>query len=516
MNSRSSAIRNTLFSSVGIYTEYLLGLLTSILIARHLGPQIFGGYSLIIWLVSVGVTMTNAGTANAVIKFVAELRGSDRGELIQPLLDFLRRVQRMCLLLVLGVAALLSAFAGNRLAPGFDHVVLFGLLVVTIGLRAPYMFNISLAKGFENFRATATISLIATPLNLAMVLAAWLMHASAGGFLVVFAISSAVFYLVSHRLTVHLAPPSQPGTQLPPELRRRIVRHMRFVAVTITVGFVAASDVEVLFLNLFASPAAAGEFKVAFQLAIGATLLLPGVLGALLLPMMANALSRGMSIAGRRFVAATTYLALLGAPLVAFGGVFSAAVIALLYGPSYAAAAPVLAVCLFGSVLGTVGQGASSLLVSADRQRNILILVVVNGALKLLLDFVLTVHYGLAGAVAACVTANIFTVSAMITMATKVSGLQPDWSRLVRIVFAALLAAVAALPFRGLWAPLPTLLVGGTVLSVAYLLLTFALGCWSRGDIEHFQDLHRRFAAGRLPIVATLLMWAGKRAGRDI
>ncbi len=104
----------------------------------------------------------------------------------------------------------------------------------------------------------------------------------------------------------------------------------------------------------------------------------------------------------------------------------------------------------------------------------------------------------------------------MVTMATRVSGQQPDWPRLLRIMFAALLAAVIALPFRGLWAPLPTLLVGGTVLSVAYLLLTFVLGCWSRGDIGHFQDLHRRFAAGRLPIVATMLMWAGKRAGRDI
>jgi O-antigen/teichoic acid export membrane protein len=516
MNSRSSAIRNTLFSSVGIYTEYLLGLLTSILIARHLGPQIFGGYSLIIWMVSVGVTMTNAGTANAVIKFVAECRGSDRQELIQPLLAYLRRTQRMCLMLVLAVAALLSVFAGNRLAPGYDHLLLFGLLVVTISLRAPYMFNISLAKGFEDFRATATISLIATPLNLAMVLAAWLLHAPAGGFLAVFAISSAVFFLASHRLTMRLAPPSPPGTQLPPELRRRIVRHMRFVAVTITIGFVAASDVEVLFLNLFASPAAAGEFKVAFQLAIGATLLLPGVLGALLLPMMANALSRGMSLAGRRFVAATTYLALLAAPLVAFGGVFAGAVIGLLYGPSYAPAVPVLAFCLFGSALGTVAQGASSLLVSADRQRNILILVVVNGAIKLLLDFVLTVHYGLAGAVAACVTANIFTASAMVIMATRVSGLQPDWSRLLRIVFAALLAALVALPFRGLWEPLPTLLVGGTVLSLVYALLTFALGCWSRGDIEHLQGLHQRFAAGRLPAVGTLLVWAGKRAGRDV
>jgi O-antigen/teichoic acid export membrane protein len=177
---------------------------------------------------------------------------------------------------------------------------------------------------------------------------------------------------------------------------------------------------------------------------------------------------------------------------------------------------PVLAFCLFGSALGTVAQGASSLLVSADRQRNILILVVVNGAIKLLLDFVLTVHYGLAGAVAACVTANILTASAMVIMATRVSGMQPDWPRLLRIVFAALLGAVVALPFRGLWGPLPTLLVGGSVLTIVYALLTFVLGCWSRGDIEHLQGLHQRFAAGRVPALGTLLVWAGKRAGRDV
>jgi hypothetical protein len=67
-----------------------------------------------------------------------------------------------------------------------------------------------------------------------------------------------------------------------------------------------------------------------------------------------------------------------------------------------------------------------------------------------------------------------------------------------------------------LWAPLPNLLAGGTVLSVAYLLLTFVLGCWTRGDIEHLQGLHHRFAEGRLPVLTTLLIWAGKRASRDI
>jgi len=512
MNASPSALRNTLFSSAGIYTEYVLGMLTSILIARHLGPDSFGLYSLVIWLVSVGMTMTNAGSSSAAIKFVAEFRGGGRDELIRPLLAYLRRTQRTCLLLVLVAAALLAALAGDKLMPGFDRTLLFGLLALTISLRAPYMFNISLGKGFENFRATATVALIATPLNLAMVAVAWWLDAPMGVFLAVYVISSLVFYGVSHQQTARLVPPS-PLISLPVELRQRIARHMRYVAVTVTVSFIAASDVEVLFLNLFASPAAAGRFKVAFQLATGAALLLPGVVGALMLPMMASALSQGMERAGRRFVGATTYLMLLAAPLVAFGFVFAPAVIGLLYGASYAAAAPAFAVCLFGGALGTVSQAASSLLISADRQRSIMLLVIANAAIKFLLDALLTLHFGLAGAVAACTIANVLAAVAVVVLAMRASRLHPDWPRLARIVAAAALAAASVLPLAGLWSPLPTLVVGGLAFSLAYLLLTFALGCWSRGDIEHMQRLHQRLPA--MPALVALLAWAGKRAGKD-
>ena len=55
MNDRSRTLSNTFFSSVGMYTEYVLGMLTSIIIARHLGPDGFGTYSLVIWLVAVGI-----------------------------------------------------------------------------------------------------------------------------------------------------------------------------------------------------------------------------------------------------------------------------------------------------------------------------------------------------------------------------------------------------------------------------------------------------------------------------
>ena len=52
MSTRKRTLTNTLYSMAGTYTEYVLGMLTSILIARHLGPERLGVYSVAIWLVS--------------------------------------------------------------------------------------------------------------------------------------------------------------------------------------------------------------------------------------------------------------------------------------------------------------------------------------------------------------------------------------------------------------------------------------------------------------------------------
>src|SRR6185437_8577763 len=86
MSTRDSALRNTLFSSIGIYTEYFLGMVAAIMVARHLGPTDYGIYGLFIWFASVGVVVTNSGVTNGVIKFVAELRGVGRHDLIVPCL----------------------------------------------------------------------------------------------------------------------------------------------------------------------------------------------------------------------------------------------------------------------------------------------------------------------------------------------------------------------------------------------------------------------------------------------
>lgn len=516
MNTRSTALRNTMFSTVGIYTEYVLGMLTSIFIARHLGPGDFGTYSAIIWLVAMGVAMTNAGTASAVIKFVAELRGGGREELIAATIGYLRRAQRWFMLAVLVVGGVVFAVAGDHFAPDFNHLVLYGFFVLAIALRAQYMFNVGIAKGFEDFRAIAIVALVATPLNLLMVVVAWWLDAEVEALLVVFVLSGIVFHGMSRARTRPLIPPSPPGLVLPEELRLRLRRHMRLVAVTVTVGFFVASDVEVFFLTMFTDAAAAGHFKVAYQLAAGAATLVPGVIGVLLLPMMAGALSQGRDIAGRRFVASTRYLLLLAAPLAAFGAVFSGPIILLMYGSAYTPAIPVFAVCLAVCALAAVSQGGSSLLVSADRQGTVLVIAVAGGVLKIVLDVWLIHARGLAGATAAYLVVGIVSAAAYILVAMRTVEARLEWARLLRILVAAGVAAALLLPLLGHWRPLPTLLVAAPLMAGAYALLSVVLRCWSRGDIEHLLLLHQRYARGRPRAFARLLAWSGRLPAREI
>ena len=516
MSTRNAVLRNTLFSSVGIYTEYFLGMLTSIIIARHLGPADFGAYSLVVWLVATGVAITNSGVASAAIKFVAELRGAGQEARIRSLLAWAWRVQAGFLAVVLLAGTGLFLFQGERIMPAFNHGILLAILVATTILRSLYMLNISIAKGYENFRSTALVALVAAPVNLVLILLAWWLDGSMEWFLGVFTASSLVFWWISRLQVAKLLPPRQPREPLDEDMRRRLRSYTALVAVTVAVSFVTASEVEVLFLSMFDSAASAGQFKVAFQLANGAALLVPGVFGALLLPMMANAISQGREVANRRLTMSTSYLAVLAAPLVAFGVVFADPIIALMYGAAYAPAAAAFAFCLVALSISTLSQGASSYLLGADHQRALLVIVLVCALVKVTLDVLLIRAHGLHGAIAAFTITSVLATLAFIVLALRYSGARLQWWRLVRIALAAAIAAVAAWLVDGHFPPLPTLLIGGPVLAVTYGLATLALDCWSMSDIDHFRTLHARFGRGRIPLfdrlLDRLLDWATQRA----
>ena len=512
MTLRARTLRNTFFSSVAMYTEFALGMVTSIIIARHLGPEGFGAYSAVILLVGLGVAATNSGTASAAIKFVAELRGAGREVLVRPLVAYLRRAQRMFLLGVMVLGALALWLAGHRVAPDFHHGWLFGFLVLAVALRASYMFNIGVAKGLEDFRINARVALVSAPLNLAMIAAVVWLDLPVEWLLGVFLVSGALFFGMSLTALRPLLPPGDDTPRIPADLVPRVRRQMLYSTLIVSVGFVAASEIEVLLLTAAGDAHAAGQFKVGYQLASGAAALVPGVFGALLLPLMANALSQGREVAGRRFTATTGYLGLLTIPLVVFGIVVAEPMVHLLYGNAYEEGGLALAVCLAGTGIVAMAQGASSLLISADRQRAVLFLVLACGAAKVALGAFLVHRFGLHGALASFLCVAVLNAMTYFTLAIRESGASPDWARLGRTLVAALVAGAPVLLARDWLPPLPELLLGVACGALLYLPLTLALRCWSVNDIEHMQHLHGRLGAGRVRVGAGLLAWAHGRA----
>ena len=492
-------LSDTAYGSLAVYVEYLFGLIVSILTARALLPGDMGVYSLLVWVVANAVVIANAGITLGAIKFIAELRGAGRGADTARLVRRLRGLQRT-MLAVVG-AALLAVFAlfHAHLAPGVPAWV-FALLLGAVALRAPYMFNIAVLKGRQDFRSTALVAAIGAGTNLALIVALWsgrTLPATLPAFVVVYALSSLVFFVVSHRRAMRFR--DHDGSEsddragaLPPELEARIRHHLRVAGVTTVLGTIGASEIELLALNLLSDPAHAGRFKVANALAAGVALLVPGVLGAQLLPMMAKAHGSGGGEAGRRFIAMTTWLWVLGAPLVAAGSVFADHAIGLLYGAAYAAASPVLVALLVARTAAVLGQGATAYLLSADRQTALMRLTLLFTALRAIGAFAGTWFGGLDGAVAATVVLSLLATIATVRLALRVSATTLPWARLLRIGAAAAVPALLCLSFARHLAPLWGLVAGTLAFATLYPAALWRLRGLDAEDAGHVRAIAAR------------------------
>src|SRR3546814_19619003 len=86
---------------------------------------------------------------------------------------------------------------------------------------------------------------------------------------------------------------------------------------------------------------------------------------------------------------------------------------------------------------------------------------------------------------------------AVVGLALYHSGARLEWSRLVRALIEAALAAAAAWTVKGFMPVLPTLAAGGLLLAAVYAAGTLLLGFWRAAAIRQVQDLHARLARGR-------------------
>jgi O-antigen/teichoic acid export membrane protein len=499
---------NTAYSGLATHLEYGAAFLTSIVVARHLGAEQYGTYTFVLWLISAGVVLSNHGLVTGVMKFAGEVRGRGAPEVLSGVLRCFERAQMISVVAVIVIAGGIIAVGAERVSVGASGRVLW-VALPAVAMRSLYVYYASAAKGLEDFRAGWLVQRVVAPASVLVATTLAVAGTAFAGFVWAYAAVGLVSAAGMRHLT-HGRAIVPPPRHLAPDLVARIRRHVAYASASVLLELVVLRQTELVFLDWFSTREQVAYYGLGRSLASSALLLIPGVMTALLLPLMARTYGEQPHMLGGRFLATARYLAVLTMPAVVLGQVFADGLIVTLYGTQYGPAAMVFRVSVAAGAVGVVSASASSYQLGSDRQSAIVAIMTVVAVLTLILDYLLIRSFALAGAVIAGATGSILLGAGLVWHACRTLCVAYDWRTSAKIVTA---AAVASLPAVGLarWLPLPVALpAAGVVFTAAYVPLTVLLGAWTRADLQSFGAFTRRVPSRLGRPAAALLDWAAR------
>jgi O-antigen/teichoic acid export membrane protein len=489
MSSKNNIAKNLMFSSAGLYVESFFAMVMSIIIARTLGPESYGNYALIVWICALGIRITNGGVGTALIKFVSESRVK-YSENILPTVKYLKKIQIIKLSIVL-VVFLIFYISFSEIFIEDISLNIFILLLLVVLLRSFSNFYVSLSKGFENFKAVAAISVIASPLHLGLVASAALISNTLHAFIIVYVLSAGVYYIVSRIIVLRWCEYEVNTIELPVVMKERVNKHVKIVMINTLLLFLITNESELLFLKYFASDEDLGYFKVAHRLALAIALLVPGIFEGIMLPLMSGSIAHSKDMAILKFTQSMRYVLWLAVPAGVFFAIFSKDIIFILYGAAYEPAVLPFTILALTCCFCSVASVPTSYLLSVDKQSLILKVMLYGTALKLSLDYYLVSKYGLYGAAIAFSIAFSFMFLANLIIAMRHLGVSFPWLHWGKIITATLIAvgSVYLVKYFPLENALVGLIVSAIVFAITYFISSLFLQCLQDQEVQSIRGL---------------------------
>jgi O-antigen/teichoic acid export membrane protein len=382
-----------------------------LLAARQLGEVDFGRYNYALALGFVLAQLADLGLQMLVAREIAVL-GRAAGPLVRAAL-------RLKLLLSLPVLILLWLLAAGSPAPTRAAIILLGLMMLaqTYLEFAAYIF-----RGQQLLLVEARL-LLAARLLMALLGTAVLL---AGGGLALLATTNllsvvllALWALRLLRRDGWLAPP---GEKRPETRRSQMATYRNLLRQALPLGVaiflsIAYTRTAVLLLQMQSGETAVAMFSAAHRLVEPAQVL-PASLLAAVFPAFSQALHSNTGYARRLAWGTSLLLALAGIALAAALWLGAGWLIPLLYGLSYAAAAPVLQLLALSSVPAFVNYGLTHFLIARGQQGIIGIFTAVMLVLHAFLSWQWIPRWGAAGPAAAIIVAEVvLSVACLLTLA---------------------------------------------------------------------------------------------------
>lgn len=499
MSYKEKIMNNTWFSALAVYQEYVVGLIISIIIARTLGAEEYGKYSLLLWIALLGIELTYGGVGISIIKYLAEVRGKGKNILVNSVLRFHMKLMYIKFPFFIAFASVLIYFFSQKLDLN-ENEFLVWFAVASALPRSIQLFYISVTKGMESFSTQYLINLIVTPINLALVAMAAILYGGLREFFYVYIVMGVVYYVVASRLGKRLVKTETDGADDEPleaAYQNQIKRNVRILSLSVIFTFIVSRQLEVAMLNFFSYPEAAGFYNVAYVLAMAAIFLAPGVFGNVLLPAMARSNSEIENVQAYRFAEANRFLVMLIAPVVVFCVAFSSEIIQGLYGEAYAASALPFAIILLASSVTILTQSSNSVLLSHNRQGLILKLGIVAAVGNILINYYLIARFALYGAVAGFVITQLLLSFFLIRAAAKQLDTRVEYSRFLKFFVTAIVVMVPCWIIAGNSESIVLVLLVGVVYALSYFVAIVYFRQLKSRDLVLMRSL-----LGKIPVVS--------------
>ncbi|MBD3421877.1 MAG: oligosaccharide flippase family protein [Chitinivibrionales bacterium] len=466
-------------------TFFMLGTtwVISIWVARQLGPESYGVFTLVLWFTGTISWAMGMGLIHAVTKFIAEYQGKGEGAQCTPIVIFVLKVE----LALTGVSTVVLLFFRSQIADYFfSPNESFFFLLAFLGLVPGVITAIFSAtiEGLQKFEYFTLSNFVITPLSfVSKVIVLWLGKGINGLLVVmlVFSFANALFYaIVLHREGIVRAANIR---SVPGELRKRLLKYNASVMAILACDKIVWDKSENFFLGRFCPASEIGFYNLGFNVAQRFTSILPQTFWRVLFPAMSGYFGSGSQDKMKRlFFISTRYLAFFAFPSGIAGMILSYQIIHYLYGHDFIGAQRVLQIICVSSIFSSLSNPASAVLYGFEKQAFIYKYGLVLAVINIALDVFLIRRYGAVGA-AICygITTVLGSIGGLIYTCRLMKLIYPFYS-VFKIIFATII--------MGLTMELVLLQnqeVPGFIISVisgagVYLICSLVLGTFEKED----------------------------------
>ncbi len=427
--------RNAIYNSSATLIGNVSGLIITVFLARALGPENFGIYSLSVSVAFLVLAFTDLGVNQTLIRYVSDASGRGNTSLARGYVRELGKIKLTLTALTSLTLFLLSDFLAENAFHSGEVATPLKIVSIFIFLHPLSGFLTGIFNGLNDFRAnfvrSVTYELFRAVSIISLVYAGYSVVGAILGFVIATLaalLALTILLLRNYRSYIF-------GFAEKIELKR-VLRFTGYLTIG-SIAWTVFAYVDSVMIGMFMAPEYVGYYRASYSIisAIAGILSLPAVLFPVFVQLEGEDLRNAFSRVFR-------YSAMLAVP-ASFGlPAISREVVLAVYGSDYLAAAPVFWVLSFLILRSAVGFWAV-IFNAKEKPEYPVRTTIVGMALNIVLNYLMIPVLGIVGAAIATLTSNVAVWSILAFLSRREFGIfftpshmaKPAIASLVMLVF---------------------------------------------------------------------------------